>query len=352
MASISYHRRDKKRGILALLPKSTGDKILLTLLLLFVVIVVGIFSSLQLAGARSRIKFADLVERNDGTENVGRKAEAIRNVDGSYQNQLIFPPSVDGSYQTQLISPPSYPVIVVGMPKTGTTSISHFFECINKRTSHQFCGERGRPKEECGAVMKTRIEAGLPPFDEIWGYEVYTQLDVTRVKGNFMKWTGVCYYPQIEALKEMHEQYPDATFILSIRNVKDWIKSVYHHQGMNYRIGFCNITGFPPVDRMYLREAMFQKMFLSQIQRVRDFVKKYPSHRLVELDIDANDAGEKMIKTFGGDSNCWMKKNTRKDVQQRASYFAEIKQKHGSIRNYRRSATKKELNEFISTVAT
>ena len=35
-----------------------------------------------------------------------------------------------------------------------------------------------------------------------------------------------CFFPQKDNLKEIHEQHPNATFVLTMRPVQNWIKSV------------------------------------------------------------------------------------------------------------------------------
>jgi len=222
--------------------------------------------------------------------------------------------NIDPRYSHIHLAEVSYPVIVVGMPKAGTTSISHFFSCAKKKTTHQYCGRRTRETKirECGTLIKKNIESGLFPLQEAGDFEVYSQIDVENVKG--YKGKGICYFPQVEALEEIHLQYPNATFLLNKRNIKSWIESLKNHGQMAQRIGFCNITGFPPVDRLSLTDDMLRKFYEDQMRRVRAFVMKYPSHRLVEVQIDADDAGKKLVDAFGGNQRCWHQKNTRQDV--------------------------------------
>ena len=42
---------------------------------------------------------------------------------------------------------------------------------------------------------------------------------------------------------------------------------------------------------------------------VREFVRQHPSHNLIEVDIEADDAGEYMASHLGIDANCWQHKN-------------------------------------------
>ena len=42
---------------------------------------------------------------------------------------------------------------------------------------------------------------------------------------------------------------------------------------------------------------------------VRSFVKENPNHKLIEVEIEAEDAGEYMARHFGVDAKCWEHKN-------------------------------------------
>jgi len=262
-----------------------------------------------------------------------RKDKNKNGANGFYDTINIDPRPPDSN-----VPPVTYPIVVVGMPKGGTSSITHFFRRIGKGTSHQFCGRRTFRKGmvECGALMKENVDAGLPLFHNAGEYEVYAQLDVERVKGDLHNWQGVCYFPQIEALEKMHEQYPEATLVLNKRSVSAWIESVVHHMGMARRLSYCNITGFPPVHEKYLTTDMLRDFYIAQVVRVREFVAKYPSHRLVEVQIDGDNAGQKMVEAFGGELSCWKVKNTKQDVKKMALRSA-------ATREIRKKERKKKL---------
>uniref|UniRef100_A0A7S1BY57 Sulfotransferase domain-containing protein n=1 Tax=Corethron hystrix TaxID=216773 RepID=A0A7S1BY57_9STRA len=283
--------------------------------IILIVIFIIIFCVFGMLLAAHKIKHGSV-------HNALRVAQKIATPDHSINPESPF----------SVVPPISYPVIVVGMPKAGTTSIFNFFTCIQRRTSHQFCG-LGNKLDECGTLMKENIESGRPPFHDLGNFEVYTQLDVERVRGNFEDWKGVCYFPQIEALEEIHLQYPQATLLLNKRNVDAWISSVHRHRAMDIRMGFCDITGFPPVERKNLKREMLQNLYESQVQRVRNFVKKYPSHRLVEVQIDDNGAGKQMVENFGGKLECWNQTNTHADVQEMVRAHAMLKLKRSYDRN-------------------
>jgi len=68
-----------------------------------------------------------------------------------------------------------------------------------------------------------------------------------------------------------------------------------------------------------MRERL-KTLFLRQAENVRGFVKKYPSHNLVEVAIDSPDAGDILGREFFGvpdsekeDELCWNQHNVNTD---------------------------------------
>jgi len=301
--------------------------------------VVYIYDETVIKSAERKKRVPGKLSRNDkALLETLRKDKNKNGANGFYDTINIDTINIDPRPPDSNVPPVTYPIVVVGMPKGGTSSITHFFRCIGKGTSHQFCGRRNFPKGmvECGALMKENVDAGLPLFHNAGEYEVYAQLDVERVKGDLHNWQGVCYFPQIEALEKMHEQYPEATLILNKRSVSAWIESVLHHMGMARRLSYCDITGFPPVHEKDLTIDMLRDFYIAQVVRVREFVAKYPSHRLVEVQIDGDNAGQKMVEAFGGELSCWEVKNTKQDVKKKVI-------RHVERREIRKEERKKKL---------
>jgi len=74
------------------------------------------------------------------------------------------------------------------------------------------------------------------------------------------------YYPQIELLDELHEEFPNATFIMNFRPIRDWIQSVEHHAMMKFRLGLMNIPGL-------IQENKNQREYNNK-QRGRTYARK------------------------------------------------------------------------------
>jgi hypothetical protein len=146
--------------------------------------------------------------------------------------------------------------------------------------------------------MGDSVKAGFSPFHLCQGpdFEVYTQLD-----------SGY-YFPQIELIDELHEAYPNATFLLTFRNMNGWYKSVSNYQvsgNLTLRevMQKVEITGLPSGKGNSLKE--FKTFFCNHIKRVRKFVQDHPSHGLIEVDIEDDASRSYMESVFSISQNCW-----------------------------------------------
>jgi hypothetical protein len=188
------------------------------------------------------------------------------------------------------------PTIVVGFPKAGTSSIAAYFRCGGiENVVHHRCMNRA-----CGAIIQKNIEAGRNPFLGTGKADVYIQIDVELNVDRGLP----CYFPQIEALQQIHRAHPNSTFILNTRDVHDWVQSLRSWAGMANRLVKCNITGLPAGSGT--TDSELRMLYFSHLGRVRRFVKRFPSHRLIEVPIDVPEAGPIMEAAFGIDSErCW-----------------------------------------------
>ena len=218
------------------------------------------------------------------------------------------------------------PILVVGMPKTGTTSIHKYFQCAGLSSIHWRNYEIAAEKKDdaeiyVGTCMRNASDSGLPLLQTCGNYNVYAQMDVTSPDNP----SQGCYFPQISNLNELSNEAPAATFILNRRNMTAWYRSIHNHMGGTmYREAFdsrltrCNTTWSPNSTRMEDMIAWHQ----AQIERVRQFVLAHPTHALIEPDIQSPMAGRQMSIAFGiSNSSCWGRanasKNQKKKEQQR-----------------------------------
>mmetsp|Transcript_13850 Transcript_13850/g.40528 ORF Transcript_13850/g.40528 Transcript_13850/m.40528 type:complete len:1116 (-) Transcript_13850:48-3395(-) len=198
------------------------------------------------------------------------------------------------------------PVIVIGLNKAGTSTIRDYFLCGGAKTSHYFCGTNGRGPL-CAAMIKSNILNGKPPLSGEVDWEVYAELNSHKV----------CYFPQMESLDEIHRHYPNATFILNLRNTTDWANSVknwgHGRDALPIKLVQCDLPGLPKGVGSKNEELV--AWFEMHTERVRSFVSRHPSHKLIEVTIDTDEAGGVMEGNFGiSSSKCWGHSNVKKKI--------------------------------------
>ncbi len=188
------------------------------------------------------------------------------------------------------------PYLNFGLPKMGTSSIHHFFECGGLASAHFRCNRI----HSCARCMKHSVEAGGLPLDlcELRGeIDVYAQMDDGR------------YFPQIELLDELVAGYPKATLFLTFRSIEKWYNSLQkwpprkNGPHMNDKMMKMNITGFPSGVGKNVDE--FADWFCKHVERVRDIVARTPSLTLVEVDIEDSTIAKRMSDIFEIDESCW-----------------------------------------------
>lgn len=124
--------------------------------------------------------------------------------------------------------------------------------------------------------------------------------------------------PQVNYLSEIVGGIPNATFILTFRNMTKWYMSLTNWQSvknpefnMRNRFQRANLTGLPTGVGRNVSE--FSHFYCQYVKRVREEVAKYPGrHELVEIDIENPKVGSQLEEVFRVNRTCWGKKNVAK----------------------------------------
>lgn len=189
---------------------------------------------------------------------------------------------------------PTSPVLVVGLPKTGTGTLKGYFKCGGLATSHWKCGERWH----CGICVRNNVKNHRDPLMGCGNWSVYSQLDVENPKRH------LCYFPQVEALDALSAAYPNSTLLLNTRPAAKWLSSAKRWNRMDKRISKCNVSGLKGNGRDNDDDMM--AWFDQHIARVRNFARSHPYHRFVEIDIETADASAILEGAFGiSAKKCW-----------------------------------------------
>lgn len=137
-------------------------------------------------------------------------------------------------------------------------------------------------------------------------------------------WGKGCF-PQIQLLDELHDIAPNSTFIFTFRPIHDWIKSMEvwgKPTKMFVRSKSWVVPGLQKfVDSVRTDHKLnLAKFWCSHTLHMREYVKEYPSHALIELDLyDKNGTESLMFDLFQHDAkplrhtqSCWAKANANK----------------------------------------
>ena len=104
-------------------------------------------------------------------------------------------------------------IILLGLPKSGTSSFQYLFECLGYRSFHW-----KKDENYIGTLIKNNKKNKRPLLNNFLNSDAITQMDVCIDKYN-------CYWPQLIDYKQLHKENPDAIFILNKRNPEELLDS-------------------------------------------------------------------------------------------------------------------------------
>jgi len=135
------------------------------------------------------------------------------------------------------------------------------------------------------------------------------------------------FFPQHFRIQELHDAYPNATWILNLRDFESWMDSVIqwgtndrlHEQFLNEYYMQGTIPSLP--GNISAAKEIIKEIYYNHHKMVREFVQEHPSHALVEVNITHENAGEVLAEAFGLDPRAWMNINKNRRKEQSASPF-------------------------------
>jgi len=207
------------------------------------------------------------------------------------------------------------PVLNLGLPMAASTQLADFFHCgggsdpdyggmvmAPLKASHYKCELDSGETDFCGQCVRRNLDAGLPPLLECGGYQVFAQLDGP--------WDGSseCNLPQVSHLYNLHTAYPNATFVLPLMAAEKWVDAItdwFPEGRLRGQFSRCNLPLCPEpcVDN----NAKFAAFYEHHATSVRKFVVKYPSHKLIEINLEGEKkaVGSKLAAATGLPAKCW-----------------------------------------------
>eukprot|EP00980_Cylindrotheca_fusiformis_P001889 scaffold431_cov103-Cylindrotheca_fusiformis.AAC.8 len=252
--------------------------------------------------------------------------------DGFIKASAALPNTVGG-----LSSPPDV-IILMGFPQSGSDALHEYFECHGMQSRHYCCHENypANPRtsfpcpdsKSCGAcVLQNLKEGSKGAFDGCTtttkrkkkekGIQIWSAFDVETDKGWFL--------PQHFAIGLLHQQYPNAVWILNSRaSPNDWATSVYHWHSRTRR--FLHSFGLndgvseeepksvekphikakvkdkdveADLENAVARESdsnllarrerivpLLEEIYVNHTRTIHEWGRQFPSHRLVEIHVD------------------------------------------------------------------
>jgi hypothetical protein len=262
----------------------------------------------------------------------------------------------------EMASSPPHPrnelVILLGIPGSGSLALHDYFTCHGKSSAHYCCGGGGGggtkennhrtqfpcPDDKtCGDCVLTNLKAHRPAFfgcgDETQQQQQQQQQQGGETQQQQQVWSqfdvetaDAWFLPQHFALGLLHEAYPNATWILNTRGTpQDWASSVFHWHSKTRRFLtsygldlYPNPVPSPPdpkakvtVDEIeqdmqqaleqrvdnrteHLRKlALLERIYLNHTATVKLWARQFPSHRLIEINVDDDASLTTLDEAFG-----------------------------------------------------
>jgi hypothetical protein len=307
------------------------------------------------------IRFQTLISSNPNHEHEvsfaegrRRRLQSLVNADQTTRN------SADTSTNSVPVSLDHNPVLVVGLPRSGSLAVHNFFSCNGIRSSHYCCSKSSEqqaqspgdsnndahdapisfpcgvsdddndsPTTTCGTCVHRNMHSNQKPFQDCGDYQVYSQFDVET--GDPFSW----FLPQHFALPLLHEAYPDSTWILNRRgSSKQWATNVLHWYSVTNRLfqsfgidyyhdAAVTAEQEPPdtltqgalvkeIQRSFVRMhnetdhvrrlQSLQDVYEQHLDKVRAYAAQVTSqHTLIEIDVDEPiQAGKTLVQAFPG----------------------------------------------------
>jgi len=158
------------------------------------------------------------------------------------------------------IDPAVNPILLLGLPKSGSEAIHHFLQCLRSgdwTSQHYCCDGSNRTRfacsnnneQTCGKCVHENMLRGRPAFQQCHGSSnnnnqtsnkpshIYAQFDVEAQgeissSNNNHEW----FLPQHFALPLLHRDYPQAVWILNTRDSDKWATNVRHWYSTTVRL--------------------------------------------------------------------------------------------------------------------
>lgn len=160
-------------------------------------------------------------------------------------------------------------IILIGLPKAGTSSFQYLFETLGLRSYHWTY-----KKQKIGSIMKKNKQDQKPLLSGISGWDCITQMDVCLSSED-------CYWPQVVDLDQLYEENKDCIFILNKRDTKKMLRSWKKWGEMDQRL--YRFNGDLIEDKT---DDGLIDFFHKHFERVERFFRSKPDAKFLTFDIE------------------------------------------------------------------
>ena len=160
-------------------------------------------------------------------------------------------------------------IILLGFPKTATTSFQELFTKLGYKSYHQM-----KDHQYIGDIINNNKKQGKPLLSGFSDTDVITQLDICKSK-------KLNFWPQITDYKRLHEYYPDSVFILNKRDPKKLLTSFKKWNNLHERFNTYNPEILSDLD-----DTTFINLVNTHYNNVECFFRDIPNVKFITYDIE------------------------------------------------------------------
>jgi hypothetical protein len=178
-------------------------------------------------------------------------------------------------------------LMVIGFPKSGTTTITHALEASGLKSAHW----HGESRRFVGALIYGAIFSGLDPFAHLSAYEAITQADVCLPSRRLSLWPNLDF----AVLNVIRRAHPECLFLLNYRRPEAICESIEKWEGMQARFRVSNIPGLPR--GLGGKREHLMHWIENHFDACRTYFGK--DERFLEIDIESPDAPDRLGQALG-----------------------------------------------------
>ena len=171
-----------------------------------------------------------------------------------------------------------YMIILVGFPKSGTSSFQKLFIELGYNSYHW-----NTKCEYIGTMIYKNKQMNKPLLNDFLKTDVITQMDVCIDENN-------AYWPQITDYEQLYNENPESIFILNKRDPTKLLSSFKRWGKLNERL-----IRYNPELLNNMTDESFIDFVIKHYTNIETFFSKFPNSKFITFDIE-NDKLDKLNK--------------------------------------------------------